>query len=255
MPVFATLRELEEIHAPKFLSLSIRDRNILRSPTIKAKRRDRIAEAIGWPIGDSQDSKLWQEVWQSGDFSVRLGKPGKEAAPDYAKPNPNDMLPAIFQDNKKINRNASFSDIFHELLLIYTDGDRVTLELLGCIFFRDAFLLDHQSIAEKKWRYFPPEDVLKAIEDRRGSIYGVPPEAFIQYVDALALNEDVKYLPRMEKKQNIGGRNTLLSCVHMIIALLGGYEKFLDFISPLIMRNVSPVSQKKAFETLNLLSE
>src|SRR5215216_5343831 len=61
-----------------------------------------IDEAIAWPSGPSVDEPRFHPVSRVDPYRVCLGKPGKEAAPGYAKPNENDMLPSILLDGARL---------------------------------------------------------------------------------------------------------------------------------------------------------
>jgi hypothetical protein len=129
------------------------------------------------------------------------------------------------------------------------------LELLGCLLFRSAFLLDHKKqnpdSIEEIYRYCPNEEVVKKIAEAIPDAYGVPPEVFLHYLDAIALNEDVKYYSkgRNLERESVGGRNNLLTYVK-IITVLSGKQSLSEITGPLLRSGVNPISQQGAIESL-----
>ena len=130
-------------------------------------------------------------------------------------------------------------------------GERVSgevLELLACLLFRSAFMLDHQEQqpGSGRWRHEPPEAVVRAIEEQSPVMaagqYELPFRVFLHLIDALAWNEDVKYNPDPASIQNRGRRNTLLTCVNIIGVFLDRVS-LVDFVGLIIRgRGVAPIS-------------
>ncbi|MEK7545726.1 MAG: hypothetical protein AAB554_01450 [Patescibacteria group bacterium] len=224
-----------------------------------------VEEAISWPTGTSQEAKSYQPVWTKGDNRILLGKPGKEAAPDYDRckykdghigNNPNDMLPCLEQKGAIVGTPASFRDVFEELQKIGRE-DEMTLELLGSLLFRSAYVLDHKEVASGIWRYEPPQEVVDEISKTVPSAYGMPLEAFLHYLDALAWNEDVKYHTLgYNVKTDTGRRNNLLTCVNIVAVFLGrvSIAKFAgSFARPPV--GISAATEKDARYAFPLLGE
>ena len=225
----------------------------------KPRRAQSIFEAESWPGGTSQSDQRFVQVSPDLDgYCVKLGKPGKEAALDYANVNSNDMTPTIFQDGRALDWTPSFDELFREFQHMATADipeDRVpsfTIELLACLLFRSAFMLDHVQTKPGSgcWRYNPPTCVLEAIEDLTpvmlGGPYEVPLRVYLHLIDALAWNEDVKYNPDPNVVENKGRRNTLLTCVNIIGVFLDRVS-LVDFVGLIIRgRGVAPISQKAA---------
>lgn len=221
------------------------------------KRLARINEAIGWSEGGFSD-KHYHGIWEDDTFKVALGKPGKEAAPEESGYkgvlNPNDMRPDLFKNGTNMNLAATFGDVVHDLEGV-AKVEKYCVELLGVLFFRSAFLLDHMPVelpdGKVVYRYRPNPEVIEYIAQRIPSIYDVPPMVFLQYLDAIALNEDVKYHTKGKNlsKEKTGGNNNYRTYV-MIIAVITG-DLPISAIARLLLRsNVSPISNKDALEVL-----
>lgn len=229
------------------------------------KRMASVVEAIGWPTGSDVDHKLPTVIFTAGEYEVRLSKPGKEAAPgyEYAKHkdgtkgrNPNDMRPEITVRGALIEKNASFRDIFEELQKIHlqsVDGIR----LLAILLARSAYMADHVEVRPGILRYHPPVELIHELKGLIPSAYEVPIEVFLHYLDALALNEDVKYHTLgYDIGSGIGRRNNLLTCVNIIGVMLGDVSiaKFAgDFARP--PSGVSAISLVKAREVFPELGQ
>jgi hypothetical protein len=194
------------------------------------KRLASVTEAVAWPSG-TQDELVFQTVWQGEPYSVRLGKPGKEAAADYANcryrdghrgNNPNDMRPSIFRGGELVEKHiASFVQIFDEIQKLSESGDDDALELIGALLFRSAFMIDHVEIEPGKWRYQPPVEVIAELKRILPLAEGLPIEVFLHFLDALAWNEDAKYHTLgYDIRTGTGRRNNLLTCVNLIGVLL-----------------------------------
>jgi hypothetical protein len=219
------------------------------------KRSARIAEAKSWPIGTGENRNYYT-IWENDNYRVALGKPGKEALPGYTgKTNPNDMRPTIFFNGVDMNKSATFQDIVKDLEEVGRTHS-YALELLGCLLFRSAFLLDHHdNNSDGIYKYYPNENVINIINENVHTIYGVPTEVFLHYLDAIALNEDVKYdfLGHDLSKKNTGGRNNMLTYVNLI-AVISGKKPLYTIAGPLLRSGVAAISLKAAFESLPHIS-
>ncbi|MCA9327294.1 hypothetical protein KDA14_02075, partial [Candidatus Saccharibacteria bacterium] len=88
-------------------------------------------------------------------------------------------------------------------------------------------------------------------------IYGVPPLVFLHYLNALALNEDVKYHTLgYDIVTGTGRRNNMLTCVNLIGVFLGGVS-IVEFAGQFSRppAGISAISQKKMREILPLLDK
>ena len=217
--------------------------------TAKELRRKSILLAIALKGGASQQEKVFHPMWHMGGFEVGVAKPGKEADPKRKMVNPNDMWPYIKERKKLKTESATFKDISIELEHM-ANKSPWSLELLGCLFVRSAFMLDH-SLNGEKIVYTPPDIVIDEIKKDITNLFKVPIGVFLQYGEMIALNEDVKYYTRgliREKSfgSGAGRQNNLLSAAHLIAVLLHR-ASIVDFSYGFsMMRGVSPLSIKKA---------
>lgn len=187
----------------------------------KILRMKSIEDAILLQSGPSLEEKSYHVLWSGHGYEVGVGKPGKETA--RKNPNPYDMWPFIRKEGVFEEKSASFGDIFHELEHM-SNKSRYSLELLGCLLARSALMLDHK-IVNDIVIYNPNSTVLDEISKDIPSMFNVPLEVFLQYLEAIALNEDVKYQKNLNTKgksysKSAGRPNNLLTCVHLIAVLL-----------------------------------
>ncbi len=213
----------------------------------KILREKSIDYAVSLSRGESfKDKKMhYHTLWKEDGYEVGVGKPGKEA--ERTIPNENDMWPYIKKGDNFEGKSASFKDIFTELEYM-SNKSRHSLELLGCLLSRSAFMLDHE-IIDDKVVYSPPKIILDEILKDIISVFNVPLIVFLQYLDAIALNEDVKYQRRLNSKgksysKSAGRPNNLLTCAHLIAVLLGR-ATIVDFgVGFAQQRGVSAISPK-----------
>lgn len=202
----------------------------LTSSAVK-KREESVKEAISWVAGQDQQNRIYTEVYSSGDYSIGVGKPGKEANPNYKGfrnyktgikgNNPHDMNPHILLDGKKIEKDLTFEGIFGEIEMMKQD-DLFGLELFGMLIYRMAFMLDHQKDNNGNWRYSPPEETIKLLEERIPKISEKPIRPFLYFLDILGINEDIKVTEGGHGVSKDYGRiNTLLTFCHLVAVILG----------------------------------
>ena len=106
--------------------------------------------------------------------------------------------------------------------------------------------------------YEPPVKVLNEIIKDIPTAYGVPIEVFLQYLEAIALNEDVKYATKGQLRgkpygPGAGRMNNLSSCAHLIAVLLERADLIDYAYGYSQMRGVSPLTFKRALEYFPLL--
>ena len=96
------------------------------------------------PIGTSLEDQRFTEMYRFGNYSIGLGKPGKEVFSSNIKyydglkgNNPHDMTPRIFLNGKLVVYDGSFEAIFKEFVRIHHSVD--ALEILGSLFYRNAY--------------------------------------------------------------------------------------------------------------------
>jgi hypothetical protein len=229
------------------------------------KRSESVVEAISWPKGLNPDSRENTVVYADNNYQVILTKPGKEAADDYNRcrykdgrigNNPNDMRPEILLNGSKFGANATFKDVFYELQVLHSKSQK-GLELLGYLLGRSAYMADHVEISPGIWRYSPPNSVIEELRNNIDMIYGVPPLVFLHYLNALALNEDVKYFTLgYDITKDTGRRNNLLTCVNLIGVFLDKVS-IVDFAGSFSRppSGISAISQRKMREIFPLLNE
>lgn len=188
----------------------------------RAIRQKSIEAASALLSGPSHDRMAFHVLWAIDGYEVGVGKPGKET--ERTRPNTYDMWPFIRKDGVFEGKSASFGDIFHELEHM-SNKSKDALELLGCLLARSALMLDHE-VMDSKVVYTPHQAVLEEIRRDIPTMFNVPLDVFLQYLDAIALNEDVKY----QKNVNANGKpystsagrpNNLLTCAHLVAVLLG----------------------------------
>ncbi|MDP2749863.1 MAG: hypothetical protein Q8O89_03465 [Nanoarchaeota archaeon] len=222
-------------------------------------RKESVDEAISLKSGKNQDNKEYHEFYKVENYRICFGKPGKEAAPDYKSlrgKNVNDMTPTLFIGKEKHENTFSFDNIF-EMLNYIGKKDEEALELIGCVIFRCAYMLDHHKDAKGRWRLTLPEPVITAIESKIEEVQDIPVKVFLYVLEAIALNEDVKYHTLNMNpllKEGTGRRNNLLTYCHLISILLGRlpFAKFAgSFARPPI--GISALTQKDTFTAFPLL--
>ena len=195
------------------------------------RRIEALIEALGFPKGEGQNTRIMTELYKDGVFTVAVGKPGKEAAPDFKRThyktgvtmkNANDMNPSVLERGKRRDEDLTFSDLFEQIEHLIR-ADMLGLELLGTLIFRMAFMLDHIQNATGKWRYEPPKNTLAMLRKRIPDVGTVPVKVFLYFLDVLALNEDVKMhtLGHENAEHDYGRINTLLTFAHLIGVFLG----------------------------------
>lgn len=222
----------------------------------KLLRAKSIRNAIALSKGPSRDQMVLHVLWAAGEYEVGVGKPGKES--ERANANPNDMWPYIKKDDHFAVESASFLAISREMQHMKHQS-AFALELLACLFVRSSYMLDH---VERSGCviYEPSTEILGEIKKAIPSAYGVPIEIFLQYLEAIALNEDVKYKTKGEQRgkpygSGSGRMNNLSSCAHLIAVLLGRAELIDYAYGYSQMRGVSPLTFKEAIEYFPLLGE
>jgi hypothetical protein len=232
----------------------------------RPRRIEFLKEAISWPKGESQEKRKITEIYNDKNFIVAVGKPGKEAAPNFKRKhyitgkitnNFNDMNPFIMSKGKRTGKDLTFSELFEQIENLMR-SDLIGLELLGMFIFRMAFMLDHKKNKKNQWRYVPPEKSLNILKRHLFEIGDVPVNIFLYFLDVLALNEDVKThtLGYENAKGDYGRINTLLTFSHLIAVLLNrrSLAKFAGaFARP--PSGMAPLPKIKGlFETYPLLS-
>lgn len=203
----------------------------MRNTQANARKARLVQAAIALNGSTTKGTYIYHSVWTSPDgvYEVSMGKFGKEYYETTLKRtdgtignNPNDMKPTLFKNGVEITAFASFDEIFR----FFEDVYRISVEaiqLIGCLMYRNAFLIDFVPDTEFSFKYAPPQDVVDKIKSIVPEWEGIDIEAFIHYLDAIAWNEDIKYysLGYHVEKPRVGRTNNMLTYVHIISLLLG----------------------------------
>ena len=225
-------------------------------PIMKEAQANLVSEAKHFNKGTSESNLIWTNLYQVSEYHVGVNKPGKEFFWEGNKQNINDMRPTIMKNNMELDVVQSFTDIF-ELFEDLRDHDSNSLELLGCIIYRMAYMLDHKLNNENKYRLTVPRKSMRRLHERFPELGGLPINVFIYYLEVISLNEDVKYdtLDGYDITKGVGRRNNLLTYVNLIAVLLGK-QRIFKFAGALSRppSGVAPITQKAAkgfFNNLN----
>lgn len=219
-----------------------------------AMKQALINEAISYPGTTPKNHFIYTKIWENGEYSVKFGKYGKEYYREGDKRNVNDMSPTIFHNDEVCDYDASFRAIFRLSENLKNDGDTKSLLILGCLFIRNAFLVDHHK-TEEGYRYVIPKAALEYLKENIGDHAGIPIEAFLMYVDAIAWQEDVKYTTLGKAiTSDVGRKNNMLTYARFIACLLGrsSYAEMLNKFS-MGVSNLPKNEIPKTFPELNTL--
>lgn len=180
-------------------------------------RTDAIEEAKTWSSGPSPKQKVITEFYRESEYTVSLAKPGKEAAADYTPLNAWDMTPVVHFEGSDVGYLPSFSDLFSAIqtAAVASATSHRSIELLGHLFARSAYMLDHVRLADGRWRYHPPAVAMGLLHSEIPFVDGLPISVFLQVIEAIALNEDVKYTSRAGELSTAGRVNTMLTLAHL----------------------------------------
>ena len=229
-----------------YKALKIEKEAIKEGKLLRAKS---IARAIALPTGPSRKEMVLTPFWKSEVYEVGVGKPGKESTRKEMHVNVNDMWPYIKKGEDIATKSASFKDIYLEMEHLEKKS-RHALELLACLLVRSSLTLDH---SEKGGQiiYEPPQEIVDEIKKEIPTMFNVPLEVFLQYLDTIALNEDVKYHTKGAARGkpygvDAGRPNNLTTCAHLMAVLLNrtGIVDFAYGFSQ--MRGVSKLTTKRA---------
>ena len=193
-----------------------------------ARRSIAIEEAKSFPSGPStaqQVPNLLTEFPASfgldAPLSIRMKKPGKEFDRPGEDKNLLDMTPSVFRGEADLRVRPTFRKLYVPMEQMARQ-DPGGAEAVGALFVRAAYMIDHKEIAPGSWRYRPPEVALQFVESRTPELLGLPFRVALHLLDAIALNEDVKYVGtgRYELEDGVGRPNNLLTSAHAVAALM-----------------------------------
>lgn len=213
-------------------SLAIKEK-IIRNREFKTLVRSKKEKLIeyakslsGKKIKDTYD---YHWMWESSDgmYKVGVGKFGKEYYLDTIRwydgtkgNNPNDMRPVVYVNGSEREFDSSFDHIFHFFQDV-SKVDNKALEVLGCLMYRNAFLIDHQEI-KGKLIYCPPQEAIDYLNTVFPQYDGISIEAYLHYLETIAWNEDVKYETLgYNINQGTGRQNNMLTYAHIISIFMG----------------------------------
>jgi len=238
-------------------------RNATFASKVRAKKKCMIDEAISWKGSANREDLIYHDLWASkdGKYNVKLGKFGKEYHLTTIKHkdgtvgnNPNDMHPTVYVDGVIRDFDGSFDHVFNFFQEV-SEKSKDALRILGCLVFRNSLLLDHKLVNDENgissYRYQPSEDAISFISERFPLYDGIPIEAYLHYMEAIAWNEDVKYytLGYDVFKQGTGRTNNMKTYANLIAVLLGkaSFVKLCSsFSRPPV--GVSPITNNAALE-------
>jgi hypothetical protein len=206
-------------------------------PFAKPRRTAAVLEAISWPKGISQEAqiatKLFDYVDQDGySWEILLSKPGKEAF-RQVRTNPNDMLPRITRDGIEIPYGEAFAGIWNEIENISRTNDgKYAIDLIARFVVACAYMVCHEETMPGSgiWRISDSETMKRFYSDLEGRVRtttylqgNIPLRVFLNLIEAIALQEDVKYFT-LNGGKFVGGQgrvNTLTTTAGVIHYLTG----------------------------------
>lgn len=218
---------------------------IYRDTELKIKQA-LIDEAKSYPGSTEIGNFIYTQIWSNGEYSVKFGKFGKEYYRNDRQ-NVNDMAPTIFKNNEVCEYDASFRAIFRLLEELKNKGDMKSVLILGCLFVRNAFLVDYHKTNEG-YRYKIPKAALEYLQENVCEHAGIPIDVFLMYVDTIAWQEDVKYTTLGKTiKSDVGRKNNMLTYARFAACLLGrsSYAEMLNKFS----MGVSNLPKKEIAQT------
>lgn len=233
-------------------------------------KSEMISEFLGFSKGQDLSNQNFHLLYRAFNYSVGLGKPGKEVFSENIKyqsgeksNNPNDMTPRIFLNGNLVSYDGSFEAIFKEFVRLHQSEE--ALQILGSLLYRNAFLLDHIKI-NGSWRYQPPLDAINKIKETCDNFLGLPIEVFLFYLELIASNEDTKYKTLgYDIDKGFGRRNNLLTYSNVINVLLQKHYlseedfllSFMSFAGRLTSppSGLNPISNRKAVVSFPQLTQ
>lgn len=242
--------------------------------------------------------KTWKQIVKDGDFEhnvlwcdpnsgyrIVLDKFGKQHYPkgvtkqninnisSYsslgAGLNEHDMRPSVY-NTQAVDMDLSFMLIYDLFVRMQHENKIKELVILGILFIRNALLIDH-TISDDLYAYCPNNDVMQYLNDSIDTKTVFNIETLLHYVDAIALNEDVKYSVVKDKngngynikdlRQGIGRTNNVLTYVHLIAVLLdkarlskllADYSRIPTGVAPLALNESIPIFKTLLDEYVNV---
>jgi hypothetical protein len=133
-------------------------------------------------------------------YEIAFDKPGKEYDRRKLR-NINDMTVVLLDaQGKDLQSFPDFADLFRGVWELGEVPEAAIL--MGALLVRNSYMLDHQEMGRARWRYqSPPATVARLLElapevhvgSTEDTAMKVPVDIFLYLLEAVALNEDVKY--------------------------------------------------------------
>ncbi len=191
-------------------------RSGITNKALTKMRELRISEALEWEMGTLEEPlKHIVDLLPNG-MEVFFLKPGKETA--RKNPNIHDMTPKVGEST-----NYNFQDLWERISAVAM-RDFEDFKMLLVFIYRNTFFLDHTSV-DGKIRYRPSGRVYESLmnlEERIGDILPFGLYGFLNYLDILGWNEDVKYHSENDRPTftgkydyKVGRINNMLSCIRV----------------------------------------
>lgn len=195
-----------------------------RPEDARKKREMRIKEAINFPVGTKEEPKI-HIIGEVNNNKIYFLKPGKEFFRKSNK-NINDMTPCVGDLYEKY----SFRDIWRDMLNLSVRISEDSYKQLNVLLYRLAYLIDC-TVVNEKVRYEPKGEVLEIIKNIQKEIdskhYDFKVLEFLNFIDVLSWNEDVKYQANCEFENfKVGRINTILSVISVPLI----FKEFVDKI-------------------------
>lgn len=212
---------------------------------VKEKRRLRIKEAINFPTG-TKEKPTHNVIDTINGTEVYMDKPGKEYFRENSR-NINDMAPGVGNYYERY----SFSDVWRDLLNISIQLSEESYKKLYVIIYRLAYMLDCK-IEDNKVRFKPDLEITNEIEKIQLEIDSKKLDfkllEFLNFLDVVGWNEDVKYQSEMTFIQPKNGRiNNILSMISIPLF----FKKFVDNV----MANKDDLKKVDYSELINMAQD
>ena len=204
------------------------------------RRKEAIDEAAHWP-GSERNTCVTTYSHLPNGYRIRFRKPGKDAL-KY----PYDMTPQLWKGRGDTGLLPTFGELYGWLEDLRRDPRGIeALDIVATLLLRDAYMLDHTS-TQDGWRYCPPAPVVSQLESLAPTIGPMATLNVLHLVDAVALNEDVRYSTGGGPTER-GRYNNLLTAVRMITVMLDR-ERLSSAVGRLVQGGFGGVSPLEATE-------
>ena len=259
---------------PAEVNIELRlDENIKLGPHAYPIIQETVDEAIKFREAESRANAEINGktiLYQIEDYDVCVLKPGKEkfesnkTNKNYKDKrqtnNPNDMTPTVYKSNERYEKNLTFGQIWEHFEKFKNLANQEYLEVLGAVLFRQAWMLDHHK-TNNSWRWIAPKHSINFLSEHEIEIEGMSTEAFLYFLEVLALQESVKYYtlgftnPESKKiwpeadaiistDKKVGRVNNVLTGCHFIAVLMN--KAPIWTFAGRLSSGVAPITQKNA---------